>query len=125
MPSRNLSDLTKACAQKAQAFLTSAKQNGIDVLVTCTLRTSAEQAALWAQGRTTPGRVVTWARVSMHESGEALDVVPLRHGVPVWGTTGPDGELWQRLGALGEAAGLTWGGRWRTPDYPHFQNDKG
>lgn len=126
MPSRNLSDLTQACAQKAQAFLLGCRHAGLDVLVTCTRRTAAEQAALWAQGRTAPGPVVTWAQpgTSKHETGEAFDVVPMRAGACVWGTTGADGALWQRIGAIGEAAGLTWGGRWSKPDFPHFQNDQ-
>lgn len=125
MPSRKLSDLHQACAQKAQAFLLACRSAGVDVLVTCTLRTSAEQAALWAQGRTAPGPVVTWAKPgqSKHEAGRAFDVVPLRAGVPVWGTSGQDGALWRRLGAIGEGVGLTWGGRWSKPDFPHFQDD--
>jgi peptidoglycan L-alanyl-D-glutamate endopeptidase CwlK len=98
---------------------------GLFLLVTCTLRTAQEQAALYAQGRTAPGRVVTWAKPgqSLHETGQAVDVVPMRGGVCVWGTTGADLELWRQVGALGEAAGLEWGGRWpaKIRDYPHFQ----
>jgi peptidoglycan L-alanyl-D-glutamate endopeptidase CwlK len=98
---------------------------GLFYLVTCTLRTGADQAALYAQGRTAPGRIVTWAKPgeSLHEKGQALDVVPMRGGRCVWGTTGADLALWLQIGAMGEAAGLEWGGRWPAAkrDYPHFQ----
>ena len=98
---------------------------GLSCLVTCTRRTAGEQAALYAQGRTAPGRIVTWAKPgeSLHEQGRALDVVPMRGGKCVWGTTGADLALWLQIGAIGEAAGLEWGGRWSPAkrDYPHFQ----
>ncbi|MBK5230848.1 MAG: M15 family metallopeptidase, partial [Thermoleophilia bacterium] len=71
---------------------------------------------------------------SMHQYGAAFDAVPLRHGKLVWGTRGDgidddptdddtdDLELWQRLGAIGEACGLEWAGRWkRFREFPHFQ----
>ena len=111
--------------QQAGVFLSSCEASGLFVLVTCTWRTSAEQAALYAQGRTAPGPVVTWAKPgeSEHEKRNALDVVPLRNGKPVWGTTGADLALWQQVGALGEAAGLEWAGRWpaKRREFPHFQ----
>jgi len=33
----------------------------------------------------------------------------------------PAGPHWVTLGKLGESLGLEWGGRWKTPDLPHFQ----
>lgn len=121
--SRSLDDLKKPVAEKARAFFAACAARNVAVLCTCTLRTREEQAALWAQGRTTPGRIVTWAKpgTSLHEFGRAFDVVPLRGGVPVWGTSGADGALWQLVGEIGEGVGLTWGGRWAKPDRPHFQ----
>lgn len=129
MASRSVDDLEKGTRARALSFIESAADAGIVLLVTCTLRTPEDQAALYAQGRTAPGRIVTWAKPgqSLHEQrpGEtgarALDVVPMRLGKPVWGTRGADGELWARVGALGEAAGLEWGGRFRKRDFPHFQ----
>jgi len=101
-----------------------AAQAGIDLLVTSTYRDFASQTALYAQGRTTPGRVVTNAKAgqSMHNFRIAFDVVPLRFGKPVWGTSGKDGKLWAQLGAIGESVGLEWAGRWiRFKEYAHFQ----
>lgn len=130
MASRSLTDLEESTRKRAFFFLESAADAGIVLLVTCTLRTADDQRRLFAQGRTAPGRIVTHAPpgASLHEAraGEvgarALDVVPLVLGKPVWGTSGADGELWARVGALGEAAGLEWAGRWKTfREFPHFQ----
>lgn len=122
--SRDLADLHPAVAARARAHVAACRAEGIDLLVTCTWRDPAEQARLYAQGRTAPGRIVTNARPgqSLHEYRVAYDVVPLRAGKPVWGTSGEDARLWARVGALGEAQGLEWAGRWRRfREYPHFQ----
>lgn len=31
---------------------------------------------------------------------------------------------YREAGLIGEKVGLIWGGRWKTPDYPHFQQPK-
>jgi len=48
---------------------------GYKVEVVETFRTQSRQNALYAQGRTEPGRVVTWTRASNHTAGRAADVV--------------------------------------------------
>jgi len=125
MSSRSLDDLSPATRACALEFLARTRAAGFDVLVTCTLRSSQDQAELYAQGRTRPGPIVTWAKPgeSRHEDGTALDVVPLRSGKCVWGTAGADGELWRAIGGLGEKSGLEWAGRWpaKRREYPHFQ----
>jgi peptidoglycan L-alanyl-D-glutamate endopeptidase CwlK len=58
----------------------------------------------------------------MHNHRLAYDVVPLRNGKPVWGTSGEDGVLWKTVGDLGIAQGLEWAGSWKTfKEYAHFQ----
>ncbi len=47
-----------------------------DVLVTEGVRTKERQASLYAQGRTAPGKKVTWTMNSKHITGDAVDVVP-------------------------------------------------
>ncbi len=126
--SRKLEDLDKATASKAAAFLDACKAEGIDVLVTSTYRDAESQDALYAQGRTVPGKVVTNAKAgySMHNFRCAFDVVPLRNGKAVWATAGEDGKLWRQVGAIGVQCGLEWGGDWKTfKDFPHFQNTNG
>lgn len=90
---------------------------GLDVRITSTYRTRAEQAALWAQGRTKPGPIVTNAKPgqSKHELGRAFDFTFRELGY-----TAPD-EWWDFAGEVGESVGLVWGGRWRHPDRPHFE----
>ncbi|MBV6521243.1 MAG: hypothetical protein MNPFHGCM_01376 [Gemmatimonadaceae bacterium] len=48
---------------------------GYTVEVVETVRSQARQDALFAQGRTTPGPVVTWTRSSPHLEGRAADVM--------------------------------------------------
>lgn len=123
--SRNLSDLVPPCKERAEKFLSLAKDAGIDLLVTSTYRDLESQAALYAQGRTKPGAIVTNAKPgqSWHNWRCAFDVVPIRNGKPVWGTTGSDGQLWRKVGELGETAGLEWAGRWtgKLKEFAHFQ----
>lgn len=123
--SRNLSDLLPPCKEKAEKFLKLANDAGIDLIVTSTYRDLESQAALYAQGRTKPGAIVTNARPgqSWHNWRCAFDVVPIRNGKPVWNTTGQDGALWRKVGELGETAGLEWAGRWtgKLKEFAHFQ----
>lgn len=119
--SRDLAELTPPARARAEKFLALAKAAGIDLLVTSTYRDAASQDALYAQGRTKPGRIVTNARAgqSWHNWRCALDVVPLRNGKPVWDVKDP---IWQTVGKLGKDAGLEWAGDWkRFKEFPHFQ----
>lgn len=95
-------------------------QEGISIRVVQGLRTWNEQAALYAQGRTAPGKVVTQAPPghSWHNFGMAVDVVPMPNGQPDWNLGHP---AWQRIVALGESLGLTSGSKFSHPDWPHLQ----
>lgn len=42
------------------------------------VRTKARQTELYAQGRTKPGKIVTWSMASRHLTGHAVDLVPLQ-----------------------------------------------
>lgn len=88
------------------------------------LRTAAQQNALYAQGRTAPGQVVTKARAgfSNHNYGLAVDVVPYlsgQSGALNWNEKSPQ---FQAMVAALKAQGLVYGGDWKTfPDNDHFQ----
>lgn len=126
--SRSLDDLLPPVADRARALLEKASAVGIDLLITCTYRDFEAQDRLYQQGRLLPGAIVTWAKAgdSWHNWRRAFDVVPLRNGKAVWGTRGIDGQVWHRVGEIGVACGLEWGGNWpRHPDYPHFQDKTG
>jgi peptidoglycan L-alanyl-D-glutamate endopeptidase CwlK len=118
--SRNLDDLAPPAKQRALAFIAAASAKGIDLLVTSTYRDSESQDALYAQGRSTPGNIVTRAKAgqSWHNWRCALDVVPLVNGKAIW----DDQALWKQVGEIGKSCGLEWAGDWKTfKEYPHFQ----
>ena len=93
--SRDLKELHPIVQAKAVLFIERCRLAGITLLVTSTYRDFESQNALYAQGRTAAGKKVTNAKggQSFHNWRVALDVVPLRNGKPVWGTTGEDGKL--------------------------------
>ena len=61
----------------AAQWITACKAEGINVAISETLRTAAEQDALYAKGRTKPGNIVTNAKgssyKSQHQWGIAFD----------------------------------------------------
>jgi peptidoglycan L-alanyl-D-glutamate endopeptidase CwlK len=119
--SRSLDELTPPAKERVEKFLQLCKENDIDLLVTSTYRDHESQRALYEQGRTTAGKVVTNAKAgdSWHNWRCAVDVVPLINGKPNWDGSDP---VWTKIGELGEQAGLEWAGRWRTfKELAHFQ----
>ena len=119
--SRLLDELVPPAKERVERFIALCDENGIDLLVTSTYRDHESQNALYAQGRTKVGKVVTNAQggQSYHNWRCAVDVVPLINGKPNWDSSNP---VWLRIGELGEQAGLEWAGRWRTfKELAHFQ----
>lgn len=100
-------------------FLAECAKAGYRLRVTHGHRSLDEQAALYAQGRTAPGKIVTNAKPgsSAHNYAAAIDVVfLLKDGKVDW--NGP----WKEIGAIGERLGLVWGGNFKTIiDRPHFE----
>jgi peptidoglycan L-alanyl-D-glutamate endopeptidase CwlK len=118
--SRDIKELHPKVQEMCLNFLTEAKRQGIDVIVTSTYRDHASQNALYAQGRTTPGKKVTNARggQSFHNWRVAFDFVPLVNGKAQWN----DLDTFKRCGEIGKAQGLEWAGDWKTfKEYAHFQ----
>lgn len=93
------------------------------------LRTYAEQNALYAQGRTTPGPRVTNARggYSYHNFGLAVDFCLIIDGRQAsWDVKRDwDDDLesdWMEVVSIFKAHGWEWGGDWKSfIDMPHFQ----
>lgn len=58
-----------------------------DVIVVEGVRTIQRQRDLYAQGRTKPGKVVTWTMNSKHIDGLAVDLAPYDHATKqiLWG----------------------------------------
>ena len=103
------------------------------VRFTQTLRTIAEQDALYAQGRTKPGKIVTWAKggQSYHSYGLAIDICLIIDGKEAsWDITkdfDKDGiSDWMEIVSIFKSRGWEWGGDWeKKKDYPHFQKTFG
>jgi RHS repeat-associated protein len=116
----NLAALAEPVEKMARSLLYHARTDlGLDVRIIQGTRTYAEQNALYAQGRTTPGPIVTNAPggYSFHNFGVAFDVGLFRGRAYIEGGSG-----YINVGHLGERIGLEWGGRWRSfQDLPHFQ----
>jgi peptidoglycan LD-endopeptidase CwlK len=104
----------------AQRVKTLAALLSFSVRVTQGIRTVAQQDALYEQGRSTPGPIVTDAKgtESWHTLGCAVDVVPmdLPDDHPDWDA---NSASWKRIVALAPTCGLRDGICWK--DEPHLQ----
>lgn len=99
------------------------------MMVTDTVRTVAQQQALYAQGRTLPGKIVTNCdgitiksnhQVHSDGFGHAADLTFLINGVPSWDIKLP----WKVYGSFANLEGLGWGGNWPSRtlvDLPHIE----
>lgn len=104
-----------------------------------TLRTFAEQNALYSQGRTSPGAKVTNAKggQSWHNYGLAIDIVLLQdkdgngtHETASWDNKidfdGDGVADWLEVVYVFKLYGWEWGGDWASfKDTPHFQKTFG
>ena len=118
---KRLQQLHPALATAVRAMIADLAAQGTVVEVVQGLRTFAEQDALYAKGRTTPGAIVTQARggESNHNYGLAVDLCPFTNDKPDWNA--PMG-VWAAIGAAAAAHGLEWGGQWKKfLDKPHVQ----
>jgi len=139
-----LTDLKPKAQAAAEKALEDLVLRGIKCRVTSTLRTLAEQVALFAQGRSEL-EAVNSLRVkagmyklvakdnlktvtncdgikfkSNHQTGMALDVVPEENGRPVWPSLAD--PRWKEIAKSFKAQGFAWGGDWaKFPDYPHYE----
>lgn len=103
---------------------------GIPILITQGMRTIAEQNALYAQGRTKKGAIVTNAKGgnSYHNYGLAIDfALLLPDGKSVSWDMKRDGDGdkvadWQEVAQEAKKLGFEWGGDWSSfKDYSHLQ----
>lgn len=108
--SRKLEDLHPKVKALCESFIKACDKQGIDVIITSTYRDAESQNALYAQGRTLPGKVVTNAKAgqSFHNWRVAFDFVPVVNGKAQWNDTG----LFTKCGEIAEGLGLEWAGRW-------------
>lgn len=105
-------------------FITDAETAlGITLRVVQGLRTFPEQQAIYEQGRTKPGQIVTKAQAgeSYHNYGMAVDIVPLSAD----GKSLDWNYKFSELESFALPYGITWGGHFSSPDPDHFENKLG
>jgi len=113
-----------ALSDKIHTLATMLETAGVVIRITQGLRTWAEQDALYAQGRTAQGNIVTNAKggQSWHNFGVAVDFVPMDQipPAPDWNVNHP---VWQQIIKAGESLGLYSGDEFEhvQKDEPHFQ----
>lgn len=94
----------------------------VKIVIVQGLRTFAESDALYEQGRTKPGPIVTKAAAgqSYHNYGLAFDFAMITDGNDDE-TVGPN---WMKVVGIMKAHGMSWGGEFPEGfhDNPHFEN---
>ena len=118
---KRLSAIHPELKRRVEILLRQLAAQGLTVEVVQGFRTPEEQDALYAQGRTKPGKKVTNAKrwQSNHNYGLAVDLCPFVDGRPNWDAPF---AIWQTIGRTTEGLGLEWGGRWaKFRDLPHVQ----
>lgn len=113
-------DLLPLLQRKLQEHKDICAKHGLHFKVTSTYRSVEAQNALYAQGRTKPGNIVTNAKggQSYHNWRVAYDVVPVVNGKIDYSQE----AILSAIGYFGQKIGLEWGGSWPSfPDLSHFQ----
>lgn len=125
--SRDPADLHPKLQPLHATLVAQAQARGIKTVTSCTYRPAALQNQYYAQGRTTPGRVITNARGGDSPHNSTLNGKPASKAFDIYPVTGtalaPAGDArWKALAEIGKALGLVWGGDFRTiKDCPHFE----
>lgn len=114
---KDISALTENAQLACNMFLTECKKAGLKVRITETYRSQRRQNELYAQGRTSPGSIVTWTKNSRHTSRRAWDICQDIKGKEYDTSEG----FFDKCGAVAKRLGIIWGGSWKTPDRPHFE----
>lgn len=115
---KEVNDLLPEIKEKMDKLVTICSLMNIPIRVTEGFRTIERQNQLYAQGRTTAGKIVTNAKglESKHTQGKAFDIVFRNEGYDA------KPKQWELVGSIGEQLGLNWGGRWKGfVDKPHFE----
>ena len=125
MGSTRIEDLTQDTQERVKMLIQLAGAEGIGIHPISTRRTCADQAAIYAQGRTAPGAIVSGAAGcrTWHVWGRAIDLLAVRNGKIVNNANDP---IYDRLGELGESLGMVWGGKFSWGrDAGHFEYHPG
>ena len=104
----------------------------VDFTVVEGLRSKQRQAQLYAQGRTTAGKIVTWTLKSKHIDGLAVDLAPFADGKIDWSDSKKFDAIAKAMFMAAAELGIKirWGKDWNAngiigergeSDSPHFE----
>jgi D-alanyl-D-alanine dipeptidase len=103
-----LAKVNPELVSRVRALASSFAARGVQLRVVSGLRSTAQQAVLYANRASNPLPVAA-PGTSKHEQGLAVDLA-------FTGRTS-----WAEIGAMGESLGLKWGGRFTKKDPVHFE----
>lgn len=130
MSDRNLQDLDPILQTLCQQFLEGCLAEGLTIFITQTYRSSEEQDADYAKGRTEDGHIITNARggESPHNcvledntpAARAFDfAIKQNNGTVDWHASDPS---WEKAISIGTRLGLVSGSTWHSiKDNPHME----
>ena len=111
--SRNIDDLRSDVAANCRVWLELCREEGLQVLITGTVRDEEYQQQCYRNGTSKS------PRPAFHAQGVGLAFDFCRN---IKGHEYDDLEFFRRAGEIGEKIGFEWGGRWTSfPDRPHLQ----
>lgn len=117
---RDITQLHPRLQEKIAELKELCKKENLSIGIGECFRSVAEQDALYAQGRTKPGNIISNAKgstySSQHQWGISFDFFK-----NIKGHEYDDTAFFNRVGALAKSIGLAWGGDWKNPvDKPHL-----
>ena len=134
---RSIDNLKQIHPDLVKVMTESIKTSPVDFTITDGLRTTAQQQALYARGRTAPGKIVTYTdgvkNKSNHQAksdgyGYAVDLYAYYNGsVQVDDDKTIINKIAPHIKATAKKLGINveWGGDWESfKDYPHFELKK-
>ena len=120
-----IANLNTTVKYAAEQLVERCYRRGVNIRITDGLRTFSEQDELYAQGRTSPGSIVTNAKAgySFHNFGLAIDFVLISSGYDMKADVDGDGTAdWSEVVEVAKELGFAWGGDWKSfKDNPHFE----
>lgn len=125
-----LSDLHPKLLHLCKLLTKECRNNDLNIIITQGYRSIEDQNKIYAQGRTSAGKIVTNAKggSSLHNYRLAFDIAIINNGKVDWNDT----ASYIKVGLIGKKLGLTWGGNIKhggdfksIDDKPHFQYTDG
>lgn len=107
-PRSDMDGLHPLMRDAARRLIEKCKAEGLPFGAFETYRSPQRQDWLYAQGRTRPGGIITYAKPweSYHQYGLGVDFVLRPAGKWSWDTKGANGRMWRRMQEIGVSLGL-------------------